>query len=220
MTISKFVLPVIIAGFAAGSAQAALRFNVVSDAGLIEGFVVNTITVDTDIDLNAISATSQLVSGTLNQLAFPPLFPDAETAPATADFGPGDSFVTIDGDQAVEARFGGGANTGGEAAPTFNTSGIDLTWDNVRTTDIGSGILIARLVFSDDASGSFQMMAFLDFRLDPNMSRVRANDLTQIVDGFLVPEPASFSLMALGCVTIKRRWRRRGDGIGASKSLG
>lgn len=204
MTTSRFVLLTILSGFAAGSAQAALSFNVQWDAELIDGFVVNTITIDADSDLSGVGATSQLVSGTLNQLAAPPAFPDAETALATIDLGPGDSFVTINGDPFTGAPVGGGVNTGGEALAIFNSSQIDLTWSNFGSNDIGNGLLVARLVFSDDANGSFQMIAVSIH----DLNFTRADNLILIVNGFLVPEPASLSLMGVGGLAALRRRRR------------
>jgi len=203
MKMMKYVLPVIAAGFAASSAQAALTFNVTSDAVTVPGFVINVITVDSDSDLTAVGATSQgLTAGQLNQVTFGSFVPAA-----TSNIGnPADSFLSINGDGASVLQAGGGVNTGGGTPAIFNDNQIDATWNDLALNDIGTGMHVATLVFSVSANGTFSMIA-TNAAGDGPTGFQPANALTVIQNGFLVPEPASLALMGLGGLAALRRRR-------------
>lgn len=145
--------PAVIALICASSSSQALALltvNIFHDDTTVPGWVINTFTADSDIDLTSAAAFSAPVTGSILNLPGP--------VPVETFFnGPGDSFVTINGNPNTAANLGAGRTLGGATTPTLSSSLIDLTWYNTNADDIGLGMHLATFSFSEDATGELVM---------------------------------------------------------------
>lgn len=134
-------------------AHALLSINVTNDDTLVPGWVVNTFTADSDTDLTAAGALSNLTSGSLLQL--PGFFPN------TMPNGPGDSYISINNDPNTNSGLtAGDLVTSGPTPPaTFDDAGIAMIWFNIGQNDLGTGLHLATLTFSADALGNLGFLA-------------------------------------------------------------
>lgn len=152
MPFTRDLLAVAVCATACSQAQALMSINVLQDDTTVPGWIINTFTVDSDTDVMIATALSDLSSGSI--LDLPGFFPQ------TASNGPGDSFVTINGNRNTSAGLSAG-DLGGASTASLNSSRIDLTWYTTNTDDIGLGMHVATFTFSDDAQGvlSFGVLA-------------------------------------------------------------
>lgn len=218
MKIAKFVLPVIAAGFAS-TAMGAISLvnlegaqevdNTAGGAALV-GYVTSNIVVNTTADWTAAAMLVQLTSGSIYQDAFGDmtgLAPNAVFLPMFPSLRY-DSFVTNpDGTET-----GGGAAIVGMAADLwypppaelpqeFSTARISIAWNSpgADTNDIGDN-MIARLSLSNTANG------YLSLGVTEAGNPTKAMFLeVPIVNGHIVPEPASLGLLGLGGLALLRR---------------
>jgi hypothetical protein len=150
MNVHRFTTAVAACAIAAGPANALLSINVAQDDTTVPGWVVNTFTLDCDQDLLSMVALSDLTSGSM--LNLPGVWPD------TFSNGPGDSYYSINNDP----------NTNGGLAPGdlggypgfFDENGIGMTWYNIGRSDIGIGLHLATLTFSEDTFGSLGFITY------------------------------------------------------------
>jgi hypothetical protein len=148
----SYTLATVVCVSIGSQANALLSINLQQDSTTVPGFVINTFTVDSDTDLLSAVALSDLSSGSILNLSGP-------IPVETFSNGPGDSFVTINGNP--NTFIAGGAGDLGPSAPVaaiFNDSLISLAWGSTSTDDIGLGLSLATFTFSEDAMGSLGMI--------------------------------------------------------------
>lgn len=153
MNARRITLAAVACALATGHAHALLSINVSHDDALVPGWIVNTITADSDTDVTAAGALSDLTSGSLLQLSgfFPNTMPN----------GPGDSYISINNDPNTNSGLTAGDLTRPEPPPpaTFDDAGIAMIWFNIGQNDIGTGLHLATLTFSADALGNLGFLA-------------------------------------------------------------
>jgi len=154
MSMTRNLIAVAVCASACSQARALLSINVLQDNTTVPGWVINTFTVDSDTDLTIGAALSDLSSGSMLQI------PGFSTSPIQSN-GPGDSFIDINGDPFSSSGLTVGDLTRPADPPpaTFDSTGIAMIWSNSRTSDIGIGMHLATLTFSDDAAGGLELWA-------------------------------------------------------------
>ncbi len=154
MSITRNLIAVTVCATACSQAQALLSLNVLQDNTTLPGWVINTFTVDTDRDLTVAAALSDLSSGSMLQV---PGFSN----PVIRPNGLGDSYISINDDPFTSAGLTAGDLTQPAPPPPvkFDDTGIAVVWRNIRTSDIGVGMHLATLTFSDDAVGDLEFWA-------------------------------------------------------------
>jgi hypothetical protein len=167
MSTTRNLLAVAVSVTVCSQAQALLSVNVLQDNTTVPGWVINTFTADSDADLLSALASSNLSTGSMLQV--PGFFLDKRSN------GPGDSFININGDPNTIS--GLGAGDVGDPTPRFDSTGIAMTWLNIRGTDIGTGMHLATLTFSDDAVGGLQFWVGVGQRI--------LQEEYSILDGFV-----------------------------------
>ncbi len=155
MSITRNLTAVVVCATACSQVQALLSVNVLQDNTTLPGWVINTFTVDSDTDLTVAVALSELSSGSMLQV--PGLFSN----PIIRPNGPGDSYISINDDPFTNAGLTAGDLTRPADPPpaTFDDTGIAIVWRNTRTNDIGAGMHLATLTFSDDTVGDLELWA-------------------------------------------------------------
>ena len=148
MDMTRRLIVSAVCAVACSQAQALMSINVFQDDTSVPGWVVNTFTVDSDTDLTAAVALTRLNSGSLLQV--PGFFGDKRSN------GLGDSYISINNDELTIAGLGAG-DLGSQAA-IFDSTGISQTWLNTSTSDIGTGMHLATLTFSEDTSGNLEFI--------------------------------------------------------------
>jgi hypothetical protein len=220
MKIAKFVLPVIAVGFAASSAMAnsAAWVNVPipggtainnpgssPGAGNLDGFTSQDLTLTTTADWTATALLITLSSGQL--------FQEGEGfgangitlgQPAPAGFVPlpSSEFDSYIFDPHGGAAIAGAAGDVGGDVQQFDTAEVDISWNSAGADAADTGTFaISRITLSNDANGT----AALAFTVAGVGSAIVQNFV--IVNGAIVPEPASLALMGLGGIAALRRRR-------------
>jgi len=121
---------------------------------------------------------------------------------AMIDYSPSIEFDTyVTGNDIAASVAGGAVDVGGNPNRTFDAVGIDLAWYTDELDDTGD-ILLAQVTLADTAMGTWAM------RLS---NAAGANtvvfDNGTVVDGVIIPEPATMSLVVLGGLAMLRRRR-------------
>lgn len=190
----------------ANVASAAITMEIieVDNSSQLTGYVTQDIVVTTDTDwLSAHLIVQPDASGSIYQYDYgdpwgygpafqiwPPPFPAAEF----------DTYVSS-GVQGESVSMTGAVDLGEGPNVIFDTSKLSITWWVDSTDDIGT-LGLARVTLADNATGTWQFLATAAPAEGP---RVEASG--PIVDGYLVPEPAMLSLLALGAMALIRRRR-------------
>jgi hypothetical protein len=162
-------------------AYALLSVNVLQDDTTVPGWVINTFTVDSDQDFTSAVALSNLFTGSMLQIPGPFTLKQSS--------GPGDSFININDDPNTISGLAAG-DLGGTAA-RFDSTGIDMTWFNTSTSDIGSGMHLATLTFSEDTAGSLELWAVSGQGLRQNIYSITDGiaELTSTIAPRPLPDP-------------------------------
>ncbi len=153
MSMTRNLLAVAVCATACSPVWALLSINVLQDDTTVPGWVINTFTVDSDTDVTAAIALSDLSSGSMLQV--PGFFTLKRSN------GPGDSFISINDDLNTVTGLGVLDLTIPDPAPptAFDDTGIAMLWFNTSTSDIGLGMHLATLTFSQDTMGSLDLWA-------------------------------------------------------------
>ena len=96
----------------------------------------------------------------------------------------------------------GAVDLGGPANEIFDADHVSILWYTTGTEDIGV-LPLARLSIADTATGTWELVATASPQGGP-----RAVAGGPVIDGLLVPEPATLGLVTLGGLAMLRRRRR------------
>lgn len=206
----KIYAAILMFAVTATSASAVVtKFSVNSyEPAVVPGYVTNDILISFTSQLTGIQMLAQgLNAGDVYQSEYGN---DTPVDSAFYGFIPAiefDSFVGIGGSSAQTTEpilvVGGAVNIGGEAAKTFTTDGIDITWAPAAGVVVAnqSDYFVARITLADTANGTLRLLG-----ADTDGGPYRT-ETWQIVDGHIVPEPATLGLLGLGGVAMLRRRR-------------
>jgi len=161
------------------------------------GFTAWNMTVDSTTDWTNSRLDVNLTAGSMNHLlgGFPP-------GPRSAPQGLGDTSVFSPANP-------GESNTAGAYDETPTKLGA--SWFDTKTTDIGNGQLVARLVLSNDATGTLTGAAISGADVDDFGFVIAANARWRVAGGQIVavPEPATIALAGMAAVGLFAVARRR-----------
>jgi PEP-CTERM motif len=189
----------IITGLSSGLARAAITANNSTDLSL-PGVTQNNWAVDTDADFTNAVLAVDLTIGTVHD---PFTFLGVEVDGNIFSPGSGDTFVAANDSTAV---VGCPALCAAVFPSPFDTilgpTMLRIAWTSpfADTDDIGTGLPIGRFSFTSDAVGTWQLLV-------NNAADDQALITGVVVNGAMVPEPASLGLLSLGGLALLRRKR-------------
>ena len=103
----------------------------------------------------------------------------------------------------------GAVDLGGPPDAIFNTDRISIAWYTYETDDIGT-LALARFTLAHGAMGAWQLLASSGpaecARVRISCGGFRASG--PVINGHMVPEPATLWLLALGALALFRRHRQ------------
>jgi len=191
MKIAKFVLPMVAAAFAT-SAMASVSVSPSAPDANIAGTVTNSVNWDgggvTDwtsggilVELSSGSVYNELAGGSDQDAGNPGFW----------GFVPSLEFETWVGPAGDANVAGGCGDCGGDAAANFDGP-LNVSWFNTSNGDTGV-VKIASVALSNDAQGTWTIVS------------AGVTTSGQVVNGAMVPEPASLALLGLGGIAALRR---------------
>ncbi len=192
MKIAKFVLPVIAAGLASSTAFGAVTVEQVNQA-VVPNIVANAIMWDGggSVDWTSAALVVDLTSGSAYQT------PDAgaDGPPSAFIIGivPAAEFDTYVGIIGGDGNgIAGGAGDIGGGPKSLDAPQISVSWYNNGLADTGA-VKIGNISLSEDAQGTWKLLSAGVIIEGP------------VVNGAMVPEPASLALLGLGGLAALRR---------------
>ena len=198
MKIAKFVLPVLAAGFMATSANAELVINQLDNANIPAGYVANELTwLSADVDWTSAALVIE-ATGSAYQDSFGangPYTPALLVPFPSVEF---DTYVGILELDSVNDPIGngipGGAGDIGGGPLSLQLPEISVSWYDTKLEDFGSAaVRIGMMTLSDTANGTWKLQT----------GGVLYTG--EVINGAMVPEPASLALLGLGGLAALRR---------------
>lgn len=207
----------------AGVASAAVEPTLTYTTGGVTGYNTTDISIDiaaTFLDVNSVECSNDWTSaklivtpGTTGQVFQDDLFGTGSMIPwgsGQIGYQPSLAYDTIITDSVLVDRTRPGTiatlGASGEegSVAVFDLDELELYWYTSNTDDIGA-MYMARVTLANIATGTWEFEAF-------DASSAEVSVVTQtgaIVDGFLVPEPATMLIMAIGGIGVLARRRRK-----------
>ncbi|MBN2269798.1 MAG: PEP-CTERM sorting domain-containing protein [Sedimentisphaerales bacterium] len=204
----RYVACLIILAAVASVAPAAISMSIAetdNSAVLGAGYVTNDILVTTDVDWSQSQVLVTLTAGSVYQT---PTFGAKNPQPAWWGAVPAlqyDSWVT-DGSLGTCSYAGAAGNLGGDTEQ-WDTTHLDLCWFNTASGNTGTDLLNARITLSDDAQGTWAYCVW-DAGDETIDLIYMDNDVYKVVDGHMIPEPATMAMLMLGGLGVLARRRR------------
>ncbi len=126
------------------------QFVPVDNSAALSGYNTYDLQVSADVDWRGASLLIELTQGSIYQ---DPAGTNRASNPVLFNTFPGLEFDTYVADNGSPSIIMGRASDVGGDVFQFDTTGIDISWGNVTTDDIGTEI-IGRVTLSDDAAGN------------------------------------------------------------------
>ncbi len=204
MKMARFFLPVLAAGLITGSAAAATDAGwLVDGANTIPNTVANALIANgggadwtaavlvVDISNSPGSVHNGVIDSMRPQDAFWGFFPDLQW----------DTYVGTVPSNAPGATDVGPLGAGDLGSPVLSMAGqlISVTWGGTAQTETGA-TQIANITLTDDSQGVWQLIVAF-----AHGDTVRTGG--RVLNGEIIPEPASLALVGLGGLAVLRRRR-------------
>ena len=199
----KLLLTVIVVGaMSCTTAWSAidLSFGLVDNSAVLTGYVTQDMNLSTDSDWLSAQLLIVLDSGSVyhdtlfgGHFTTNPPTPDQITFQPTLEF---ETYLTSgeNVDTSIASISGGAVDLGGQITETFDETGIVIGWSTNATDDIGD-LMLARITLSDDANGTWKVRV-------SNLNDGPILPLGPVVNGRLVPEPATIMVLAFGALAV------------------